>query len=195
MIDMAAKAAGRDPLDYRLGLLPGKDDDQKRLAGVLKLVADKAGWKSALPSGRSRGIAVHKSFNSYVAQVVEISRDGDAYRIENVTCAVDCGIAVNPDIIKAQMQSGIGYGLGHVMRNEITLEEGEVQQQNFPDYEPLRIGDIAHIDVHIQQSDKAPKGVGEPGLPPSGPALANAIAANGPRVTHLPLIMNGVEFA
>lgn len=195
MIDMAAKAAGRDPLDYRLGLLPGKDDDQKRLAGVLKLVADKAGWKSALPSGRSRGIAVHKSFNSYVAQVVEISRDGDAYRIENVTCAVDCGIAVNPDIIKAQMQSGIGYGLGHVMRNEITLDEGEVQQQNFPDYEPLRIGDIARIDVHIQQSDKAPTGVGEPGLPPSGPALANAIAANGPRVTHLPLITNGVEFA
>ena len=101
----------------------------------------------------------------------------------------------NPDVIKAQMESGIGYGIGHVMRDEITLDGGEVVQQNFPDYEPLRIGDIAAIETHIIASSEAPTGVGEPGLPPAGPALANAIAVEGPRVTILPMTNSGVTFA
>ncbi|WP_027245978.1 xanthine dehydrogenase family protein molybdopterin-binding subunit [Leisingera daeponensis] len=195
MMDAAARAAGRDPVDFRLALLEGGGEDQQRLAGVLKLAADKGGWGSA-PEGRSQGIAVHKSFGSYVAEVVEISGTADdGVQIEKVTCAVDCGIAVNPDVIKAQMEGGIGYGLGHAMRNQITLTEGVVDQFNFPDYEPLRIGDIGAIEVHIVPSAEMPTGVGEPGTPPAAPALANAIAANGPRVTELPMNLNGVSFA
>ncbi|WP_435660703.1 molybdopterin cofactor-binding domain-containing protein [Leisingera caerulea] len=195
MLDEAARAAGRDPVAFRLALLEGGGADQQRLAGVLKLASDKGGWGSA-PEGRSQGIAVHKSFGSYVAEVVEISGNADdGVKIEKVTCAVDCGIAVNPDVIKAQMEGGIGYGLGHAMRNEITLTDGVVDQFNFPDYEPLRIGDIGAIEVHIVPSAEMPTGVGEPGTPPAAPALANAIAANGPRVTELPMILNGVSFA
>lgn len=195
MLDAAARAAGRDPLAFRLALLEGGNADQQRMAGVLKLAADKAAWGSAA-AGRSQGIAVHKSFGSYVAEVVEISGDPeDEIRIERVTCAVDCGIAVNPDVIRAQMEGGIGYGLGHVMRNEITLSDGAVDQFNFPDYEPLRISDIGAIDVHIVASAEMPTGVGEPGTPPAGPALANAIAATGLRVTELPMVNNGVSFA
>ncbi|UWQ43537.1 molybdopterin-dependent oxidoreductase (plasmid) [Leisingera aquaemixtae] len=195
MMDEAARAAGRDPVDFRLALLEGGGADQQRLAGVLKLAAEKGGWGSA-PEGRSQGIAVHKSFGSYVAELVEISGNADdGVKIEKVTCAVDCGIAVNPDVIKAQMEGGIGYGLGHAMRNEITLTEGVVDQSNFPDYEPLRIGDIGAIEVHIVPSAEMPTGVGEPGTPPAAPALANAIAADGPRVTELPMNLNGVSFA
>ena len=195
MMDIAARAAGRDPVEFRLALLDGGDADQARLAGVLQLAADKGGWGKAA-SGRSQGIAVHKSFGSYAAQVVEISTGEDAsVKIEKVTCAIDCGVAVNPDVIRAQMEGGIGYGIGHAMRNEITLTEGAVDQSNFPDYEPLRIGDIAAIDVHIVPSDEAPTGVGEPGTPPSAPALANAIAVSGPRITELPMTGQGVTFA
>ena len=153
--------------------------------------------------GRARrgprpGVAVHKSFGSYVAQIVEISGNaGDGVRIEKVTCAVDCGLAVNPDIVKAQMEGGIGYGIGHVMRDRITLSGGVVDQYNFPDYDPLHIGDIAAIEVHIVPSDEAPTGVGEPGTPPAAPALANAIAATdgGLRIASLPMSENGVAFA
>ncbi|WP_291730466.1 molybdopterin cofactor-binding domain-containing protein [Leisingera sp. F5] len=197
MMDAAAGAAGRDPVEFRLALLEGEggSQEQQRLAGVLKLAADKGNWGHP-PEGRSQGIAVHKSFGSYVAEVVEISGNADdGVQVEKVTCAVDCGIAVNPDVVKAQMEGGIGYGLGHAMRNEITLTDGEVDQFNFPDYEPLRIGDIAAIEVHIVPSAEAPTGVGEPGTPPSGPALANAIAVSGPRVTELPMARNGVSFA
>ncbi len=196
MMDMAAKAAGQDPVAYRLSYLTG-GADQERLSGVLKLAAEKAGWGSA-PAGHAQGVAVHKSFGSYVAEVVEISGSAeDGVRIEKVTCAVDCGLAVNPDVIKAQMEGGIGYGIGHVMRDRITLTGGTVDQYNFPDYEPLRIGDIAAIDVHIVPSAEAPTGVGEPGTPPAAPALANAIAAASDdlRVSSLPMDENGVAFA
>ncbi|MCL6282371.1 molybdopterin-dependent oxidoreductase [Ruegeria sp. 2012CJ41-6] len=195
MIDMAAKAAGHDPVEFRLDLLAGGDTDQARIAGVLQLAAEKGGWGKAA-DGRTQGIAVHKSFGSYVAELVEVSGNAqDGVQIEKVTCAVDCGIAVNPDVIKAQMEGGIGYGLGHAMRNEITLTEGAVDQSNFPDYEPLRIGDIGAIEVHIVPSTEPPTGVGEPGTPPSAPALANAIAATGHRVTSLPMVNNGVSFS
>jgi len=196
MMDMAAKAAGADPLDFRLGYLAGSEPDQARKAGVLRLAADKAGWGN-VPAGRAQGIAVHKSFGSYVAEVVEVSGSAeDGVKIEKITCAVDCGLAVNPDIVKAQMEGGIGYGIGHNMRDQITLTEGVVDQYNFPDYEPLRIGDIARIDVHIVPSAEAPSGVGEPSTPPAAPALANAIAAlSDIRIGALPMEENGVSFA
>ena len=194
MMDMAARAAGRDPLEYRMAHLVGQKD-QDRMAGVLKLAAEKAGWGKA-PAGRSQGIAVHRSFDTYVAEVVEISGDAAlGVKIEKVTCAVDCGIAVNPDVIKAQTEGGVGYGIGHAMRDEITLTEGVVDQSNFPDYEPLRIGDIGAIEVHIVPSTEAPTGVGEPGVPPAAPALANAIAAaDGRHVNVLPMIADGINF-
>lgn len=194
MMDMAARAAGRDPVEFRLAYL-GDSPDAVRKAAVLKLAAEKAGWGSA-PAGRAQGIAVHKSFGSYVAEVVEISGTAeDGIQIEKVTCAVDCGIAVNPDVIKAQIEGGVGYGLGHAMRDEITLTGGVVDQSNFPDYEPLRIGDIGAIETHIVPSAEAPTGIGEPGTPPSAPALANAIARSGPLVAALPMINDGVSFA
>lgn len=196
MMDMAARAAGRDPVAWRLDRLASGAKDRRRLAGVLRRAAREAGWDRSTEPGRSRGVAVHKSFGTYVAQVAEISRDGDgAVRIERVTCAVDCGVAVNPDIVRAQMEGGIGYGIGHVMRNHVTFEDGEAVQSNFPDYEPLRISDIGAIDVHVVASTEPPTGVGEPGVPPAGPALANAIAVGGPRVTMLPMTENGVTFA
>ncbi|MEP3277333.1 MAG: xanthine dehydrogenase family protein molybdopterin-binding subunit [Stappiaceae bacterium] len=195
-IDMVAEKAGRDPVEFRLELLAGGDADQQRLSDVLKLAAEKSGWDDPLPEGRGRGVALHKSFGSYVAEVIEVSLNDGAIKIEKVTCAVDCGIPVNPDVIKAQMEGGIGYGLGAAMRNQITFTDGLVDQDNFPTYEPIRMSDMPDIDVHIVPSTIAPTGVGEPGTPPSAPALANAIkAATGLRVTRLPLAENGVEFA
>lgn len=195
MMDELAAATGQDPLVFRLAHLKGVGADQRRMRGVLRLVADKAGWNRPAAAGVARGIAAHKSFGSYVAEVVETTRTADGLiSIDKVTCAVDCGVPVNPDVITAQMESGIGYGIGHVMRDEITLTDGEVDQYNFPDYQPLRIGDIGQIDVHIVPSDEAPTGVGEPGTPPAGPALANALAVYGRRVTMLPMTANGVDF-
>lgn len=193
MMDVAARASGRDPVEFRLAHL-GEGADAVRKAGVLKLAADKAGWGRA-PAGISQGIAVHKSFGSFVAEVVEISGDATTgVQIEKVTCAVDCGVAVNPDVVRAQIEGGVGYGIGHVMRGEITLTGGEVDQFNFPDYEPLRIGDIKVIDTHIVASAEPPSGIGEPGTPPSAPALANAIAQTGVVVASLPMHVNGVSF-
>ena len=194
-MDMAAETAGKDPIDFRLNMLPGDTDDQKRMSNVLKMVAEKAEWKKPLPNGWGRGIAVHQSFGGFVAQVIEVSTKNDDIKIERVVCAVDCGMIINPDIVTAQIESGIGYGLGAVMRNQITFTDGIVDQYNFPDYEPLRMADIGKIEVHHVKSDLSPSGIGEPGVPPSGPALINAIAnATGKRVTNLPLSENGVSF-
>ncbi|MFK7893662.1 MAG: molybdopterin cofactor-binding domain-containing protein, partial [Granulosicoccus sp.] len=197
LMDMAAEAAGQDPVQFRLAHLDETNEDQARFAGVLKLAAEKAGWDGKSEEGKGRGVAVHKSFSSYVAEVMDVSVDSEgAISIDKVTCAVDCGIAVNPDVVRAQMEGGIGYGLGAIMRNEITMKDGVVEQENFPQYEPLRLTDMPHVEVHIMPSDKAPTGVGEPGLPPAGPALANAIyAATGKRVTKLPMTQHGVTFA
>lgn len=197
LMDMAAEAAGQDPVEFRLAHLDESDENQARFAGVLKLVAEKAGWDGKQAKGKGRGIAVHKSFNSYVAEIMDVSVNADgAISLDKITCAVDCGVAVNPDVVRAQMEGGIGYGLGAIMRNEITLKDGVVEQGNFPQYKPLRITDMPEVEVHIVQSDKAPTGVGEPGLPPAGPALANAIyAATGKRITKLPMESHGVTFA
>ena len=183
-IDELAEAAGQDPVAYRRELLR----DHPRHLGVLDLVAEKAGWGTPLPEGRFRGVAVHESFNTYVAQVAEISLGTDGgIKVERVVCAVDCGIAVNPDIVRAQMEGGIGFGLGAILKGEITLEGGKVQETNFDRYRMLTIDEMPKVEVHIVPSTEPPTGVGEPGVPPIGPALANAVfAATGRRVRVLP---------
>ncbi len=184
-VDKLAATAGVDPMEYRLSML-GHDE---RHRAVLELVAEKAEWDKPLGPNRGRGVAVHKSFGSYVAQVAEITLDGSGgFSVDRVVCAVDCGQPINPDIIKAQIEGGIGFGLGAVLRNEVTLEEGgAVSQSNFHDYEPIRITDMPQIDVHVVPSEISPTGIGEPGLPPVGPAVANAVlAATGKEMSVLP---------
>jgi isoquinoline 1-oxidoreductase beta subunit len=197
LMDMAAEAAGVDPVRFRLAHLDESSPDRAHLAGVSRLAAAKAGWNSKRTKGRGRGVAVHKSFNTYVAEVFDASVDAEGLvPIDKVVCAVDCGVAINPEVIRAQMEGAIGCGIGAVMRNEITLTKGLVDQSNFPRYQPLRIGDIPDIEVHIVKSDAAPSGMGEPGLPPAAPALANAIyAATGKRLTRLPMENSGIKFA
>ncbi|SES72670.1 xanthine dehydrogenase family protein molybdopterin-binding subunit [Oceanicella actignis] len=195
-LDMAAEAAGRDPLELRLELLSGESDDHRRLSGVLRLAAEKAGWGAPLAAGRGRGLAAHKSFGSYVATVVEVTARDGRVRIDRVVCAVDCGTAINPDIVRAQVEGAVGFGIGHAMRNRITFDNGAVEQTNFPDYEPLRMGDIGAIEVHVAPSEAPPSGIGEPGTPPAAPALANAIAAaTGVRPLKLPITRAGLSFA
>ena len=185
-LDELAHAAGRDPLDVRRALL--SKPEQRRHLRALNLAAEKAGWGEPLPAGRGRGIAVHESFNTVVAQVAEVSlrRDG-LPRVHRVVCVVDCGRTINPDIVRAQMEGGIGFGLGAALWNEITLDGGRVEQRNFDDYRPLRIGDMPAVDVHIVPSVADPTGVGEPGVPPIAPAVANALFhLTGQRVRRLP---------
>ncbi|WP_282608756.1 xanthine dehydrogenase family protein molybdopterin-binding subunit [Pelagibius sp. Alg239-R121] len=193
MIDMLAELAGEDPVEYRLKHMK----DHPRHQGVLRLAAEKADWGSELPEGWARGVAVHESFNSYVAEIAEIAvEDGGAIRVKRIVCAVDCGLAINPDVVVAQMESGIVYGLGTAIRNAVTFDGGEVEQDNFPVYEPLRISEMPEIEVHIVASSEAPTGVGEPGTPPVAPAVANAVyAAKGERIFTLPFSESGVEFA
>ncbi|MCP5237725.1 MAG: xanthine dehydrogenase family protein molybdopterin-binding subunit [Zoogloeaceae bacterium] len=187
--DELAAAAGRDPVELRLSLL----DAHPRHAAVLRLAADKGGWGTPLAprSGlrRGRGIAVHESFNSYVAQVAEVSVAADgALRIDRVVCAVDCGTAINPDNIRAQVEGGIGFALAALLHGEITLVDGVVQQDNFDSYPVLRINEMPQVEVHIVASSAAPTGIGEPGVPPLAPAVMNAIAAaTGKRIYRLPI--------
>lgn len=184
MMDDLAHAAGQDPVEYRLALL----GDHARHAGVLKLAAEKSGWGTKLPAGRGRGIAVHESFNSYVAMVAEVTvgKDGGV-KVDRIVAAVDCGIAVNPDIIRAQVEGGAGFGLGAALRNKITFTNGLVDQANFDTYEPLRMSDMPAVDVYIVPSTENPTGIGEPGVPPVAPAVSNAIfAATGTRLRSLP---------
>ena len=135
------------------------------------------------------GVAVHESFASFVAQVAQVKVNADkSFKVEKVWCAVDCGIAVTPDVVKAQMEGGIGYGLSAILGEAITLDKGKVQQNNFYDYTPLRINQMPDIEVEIVQSGLAPTGVGEPGVPPIGPAVANALrVVTGKAITKLPM--------
>jgi isoquinoline 1-oxidoreductase beta subunit len=185
-LDEVAHAAGKDPVALRQALLT----DARHL-GVLNLAAEKAGWGRPLPAGKGRGIALHKSFGTYVAQVAEVSVAADGkIKVDRVVCAVDCGIPINPDVIKAQMEGGIGFGLGAVLYSAITLKAGKVEQSNFHDYQVLRIEDMPAVEVHIVPSTKHPTGVGEPGVPPIGPALSNAVfAASGKRIRTLPFAL------
>ena len=183
-LDELAEASGRDPLELRRALLAR----HPRHLAVLNLAAEKAAWGQVLPPGRARGIAVHESFNSVVAQVAEVSRRPDGLpRVERVVCAVDCGTAINPDVVRAQMEGGIGFGLAGALWSEVTLVEGRVQQRNFDDYRPLRIVEMPAVEIHIVPSGAAPTGVGEPGVPPIAPAVANAFfRLTGQRVRRLP---------
>ncbi len=191
-LDELARAAGKDPFEVRRGLL-GKHPRHK---AVLELAAQKAGWDKPLPKGRTRGIAVHESFHTFVAQVAEISQQGDAFRVERVVCAVDCGIAVNPNIVAMQMESGIGYGLSAALAGAITLKDGIVEQSNFHDYPVLRINEMPRVEVYIVPSGEKPTGVGEPATPVIAPALANALyRATGKPVRLLPLEEAGIKFA
>jgi isoquinoline 1-oxidoreductase subunit beta len=164
-----------------------------RHKGVLALAAQKAGWGQPLAPGkagekRGRGVAVHESFNSYVAEVAEVTVGADnSLRVDRVVCAVDCGLAVNPDVVRAQMEGGIGFALAAALHGEITLKDGAVEQTNFHQYQVLRINEMPTVDVHIVASSEKPTGVGEPGVPPLAPAVANAIAAaTGKRLRALP---------
>jgi len=184
--DELAHAGGKDPYELRRALLA----NQPRMRGVLELAAQKGDWGKQLPAGRARGIATHFSFDSYVAQVAEVSVDKQgAVRVHRVVCAVDCGRVVNPDTVKAQMEGGINFGLTAALKSEITLDRGRVQQRNFHDYQMLRINEAPQIEVYIVPSTEKPTGVGEPSVPPVAPALANAIfAATGKRIRKLPIL-------
>jgi isoquinoline 1-oxidoreductase beta subunit len=183
MMDELAHQAGQDAVQYRLTLL----EKSPRHAGVLKLAAEKAGWGKPLPAGHAFGAAVHQSFDSYVAEIAEVSLEHGRIRVHRVVAAVDCGMVVNPDGVRQQIESAIVYGLSAALHGAITLENGRVVQSNFHDYAPLRFSEMPAIEVHIVPSEAAPTGIGEPGTPPIAPAVANALfALTGKRLRRMP---------
>lgn len=184
-IDELAVAAGQDPLEYRRALLV----DKPRHLAVLELAARQAGWGTPLPEGRARGIAVVESFSSYVAEVAEVSLNADrTVRVHRVVAAVDCGTVVNPDIVTAQVESAIVYGLTAALHGQITIANGRVVQSNFHDYPLLRMREMPVVEVHLVPSTEKPTGIGEPGTPPIAPAVGNAVyALTGQRVRRLPI--------
>ncbi len=185
-LDELLVEAKRDPVEGRLKLLA----DSPREAGVLKAVAEAADWGRDAPDGRAFGVAVHKSFGTYVAQIAEIGLDADGNpKVHKVWCAVDCGLVLNPEVVKAQMEGGIGYGLGAALYNEVTIKDGRVAQSNFDDYWPLRITDMPDIEVAIVKSDAPPTGVGEPATPVIAPAVANGFyRLTGKRLRKMPFV-------
>lgn len=184
-MDELAAAAKKDPIEYRRALL-GK---APRAKAVLELAAEKAGWGQPLPKGRGRGVSVQHVFGTFLSQVAEVSvsTEGEV-RVERVVCAVDCGITVNPDTVKQQIEGGIIFGLSAALFNEITIEDGRVKQSNFNDYRMLRIDEAPVIEVYLVKSTEAPGGIGEPGTAGAAAALGNAIlAATGKRIRKLPV--------
>jgi isoquinoline 1-oxidoreductase subunit beta len=183
-IDELAKAAGKDPFEYRRMLME-KSPRQKK---VLEYVAEKAGWKNPLSAGRGKGIAVHESFGSVVAMVAEVSIAKNNLKVHKVTVAIDCGQVVNPDTIKAQMEGCVVFGLTAALYGEISFENGRVKQRNFHDYKMIRMYEMPVVEVHIMDSKEKMGGVGEPGVPPVAPAVMNALfTLTGKRVRTLPL--------
>jgi isoquinoline 1-oxidoreductase subunit beta len=207
-LDEVAYAAGRDPYQFRRALL-AKDPRSKpilelaapdgmrpslfakfpRDRQVLELAAEKAGWGEPLPPGRGRGLAVHYSFRTSAAYVAEVTIGSHGeVKVDRVVCAVDCGVAINPDVIRAQVEGGVGFGLGAILYGAITLKNGKVEQSNFHDYRVLRVNEMPKVEVHIVPSAEPPTGIGESVVPPIGPAVSNAIfAATGKRLRTLPL--------
>jgi isoquinoline 1-oxidoreductase beta subunit len=185
-IDEMAHEAGKDPFEFRRALL----SKQPRYKGALELAAEKAGWGKPLPTGVHRGIAVVQSFGSWCAEVAEVSVAADGTpTVHRVVAAVDCGMTVNPDIVKRQIESAIVYGLTAALYGKITFQDGQVQQSNFHDYRMLRMNQMPKVEVYIVPSKEAPGGIGEPGTPPIAPAVANAIfAATGKRIRKLPIL-------
>jgi isoquinoline 1-oxidoreductase beta subunit len=188
-IDEIAYAAGKDPFAFRQAML----EHHPRHKAVLELAAKAAGWGNPLPKGKGRGIAVAEAFGTYVAQVAEVTvAPNGKVKVDRVVCAVDCGTPINPDVITAQMEGGIGFGLGAALYGAITLKDGQVEQTNFDAYQVLRIDEMPKVEVHIVPSPEAPTGVGEPGVAPVGPAVANAVfAVTGKRLRVLPFAVGG----
>jgi len=184
MIDELAHLAKKDPVAYRLGILPAAS----RYRGVLQLAADKAGWgRKKLPAGHAYGVAVHQSFKSYVAEIAEVSLENSKIRVHRVVAAVDCGQMINPDGVQQQIESAIVYGLSAALHGEITLDKGRVMESNFDSYPPLRYSEMPRVDVHFVASHEPPSGIGEPGLPPIAPAVANAVfKLTGKRMRRMP---------
>jgi isoquinoline 1-oxidoreductase beta subunit len=184
-MDELAHAAGQDPYKFRRKLLA----QHPRHRTVLELAAQKAHWGAPLSEGRARGIALHESFSSFVAQVAEVSVSADgAVNVHRVVCAVDCGKVTNPDTVAAQMEGGIVFGLTAALYGEITLKNGRVEQSNFHDYQMLSMKEMPRVEVYIVPSQERPSGVGEPGVPPIAPAVTNAIfGATGMRIRSLPI--------
>mgnify|MGYP001278393668 CR=1 FL=1 len=190
MIDELAHAAGKDPVASRLDLLK----EHPRPSAALRLAAEKAGWGETLPAGRGRGVAVHESFSSYVAMVADVTVTDGEVKVDRIVAAVDCGLAINPDVVKAQVEGSVGFALSAVLRNRITMVDGEVEQANFDTYEPTRMPEMPTVEVHIVPSAEAPTGIGEPGVPTIAPAIANAVfAATGKRLRSLPLDLGSLS--
>lgn len=195
-IDELASAAGKDPLKYRLQLL-AKDQDlayftttwhTARMRAVLQLAAEKAGWDKPLPAGHHRGIACFGCFQSYMAEVAEITMENNQPRVHRVVAAVDCGQVINPSILEQQIQGGVIYGLSNALRAQITIDKGRVVQGNFDDYAPLRMDEAPTVEVYAVPSQEPPTGIGEPSVPPVAPAVCNAIyAATKKRIRTLPI--------
>ncbi|HEY6098554.1 MAG TPA: molybdopterin cofactor-binding domain-containing protein, partial [Anaeromyxobacter sp.] len=185
MIDELAHAAGKDPLAFRAALLAR----HPRHLGALRLAASKAGWGTPPPRGRARGLAVHESFGSIVAEVAEVSlEEKGRIRVHRVTCAVDCGLAVNPLSVEAQVQGSVAFGLGPVLHSALSIREGRVQESNFHDYQVLRMNEMPQVSVHIVPSKARMGGIGEPATAPVAAAVANAVfALTGTRLRSLPL--------
>jgi len=185
-VDELAHAAGKDPYLFRKGLLAAAP----RNRAVLELVAAKAGWDSPAPAGRFRGIAQHGSFGSFAAAVAEIEVAGRTIAVKRVVVALDCGRVVNPNLVAAQLEGSVVYGLSAALKQQITWKKGRVEQSNFNDFELLRLNECPVIETHLVPSDGSPTGVGEPGVPPIAPAVANAVfAATGQRLRSLPLTL------
>jgi isoquinoline 1-oxidoreductase beta subunit len=186
-IDQLAKKAGKDPVDYRRALYT-KAGAGRHLA-VLNLAAEKAGWGTPAPAGWTRGVAVHESFGSVVAQVAEVKLVNGEPRVGRVVTAIDCGVAISPDQIAAQMEGGTCYGLSAALFGKITLKAGEVVEHNFDSYRVLRHNEAPTVETYIVPSANPPSGVGEPGMPVIAPAVANALLAMGqPATTSLPFV-------
>jgi isoquinoline 1-oxidoreductase subunit beta len=187
VMDELAQAAGKDPLAFRLDYLAKAPRD----AAVLRLAAEKAGWGQPLPAGKGRGIAVHESFRTHVAMAAEVTVDGDKVKVDRIVAAVDCGVVVNPDVVRAQVEGAVGFALSSVLRNRITLKDGEVQERNFDTFEPTRMSEMPKVEVHLVASAEPPTGIGEPGVPVLAPAISNAVfAATGKRPRSLPIDLN-----
>jgi isoquinoline 1-oxidoreductase beta subunit len=185
-IDEMAAAAGKDPYQFRLSLLA----KQPRFANVLKLAADKAGWRKSLPKGHAHGIALMEGYDTYMAQVVEASIVNGAPKVHRVVVAVDLGRMVNPNIVKQQLESNIVFGLQVALYGNITLENGRVQQTNFHQYKLPRMSETPKIELHIVQSTEKPGGIGEPGMACFSPALGNALfALTGKRLRKMPFTL------
>ena len=183
-LDELAAAAGRDPVELRLELLA----HDPRMAAVVRLAAERSGFGAPLPAGRGRGIACHLDAGTRVAEVAEVSVADGVVRVHRVVAAVDCGLCLNPDIAAGQIEGGMVFGLSAALKGEITVERGRIRERSLEDYPLLRLDETPSMEVHFVESAAPPAGMGEPGVPPIAPAVANAVfAATGVRVRRLPI--------